>query len=67
MGGVLIIAVPFSAIGGLMAALDVYLELRHHLDRQSARREAIGAGVTTFAVLVALSVAASYLMHMIRW
>ena len=67
MDGVLTIAVPFSAIGGMMAALDIYLDLRHHLDDHTAARQALKAGLTTFVCLVALSVVAAYFMQVITW
>ena len=57
MPGVLIIALPFAIIGGLMAFLITYNEMQHHFDRTRATREAARAGLVAFAFLVLLSLA----------
>lgn len=58
----LIIIVPFSVLGGLMAAINVYREMMRHVGPGRARRLAVSAGITTFCLLVALGIAAALFM-----
>ena len=41
MRGALVILLPFSLIGGAMAAINTYRELVRHMDRRQAARLAI--------------------------
>lgn len=53
------IILPFSLIGGLMAYLITYEEMRHHFERPVAVAAAARTGVVTLLVLAALSLAAA--------
>ena len=55
MPGILIIALPFAVLGGLMASLITYNEMQHHFDHSRATMEAAKTGIIAFAFLVLLS------------
>ncbi len=58
----LAIALPFSLIGGLMAFLITYEEMRHHLARREAVAAAVRTGVVAFVVLVVLALVTARLL-----
>ena len=62
MRGELVIIIPFSLIGGAMAALNTYRELQRHMDRRRATRLALRTGVETFVVLAVMGVIAAWTM-----
>ena len=55
MLGILIIALPFAVIAGLMASLITYNEMQHHFDHRRAAIEAAKTGIIAFAFFVLLS------------
>lgn len=62
MIGLLVIALPFAAIGGVMAFLIQYEEMAHHLHRRAALVVAVEAGAVAFVALGVLSMAFAYLL-----
>jgi hypothetical protein len=56
------IALPFSAIGGLMAFLITYEEMRHHFDRKRSIIYALKTAIIAFVVLAMLSTVAARLL-----
>jgi H+/Cl- antiporter ClcA len=60
---VVLLSVVFGLLGAAIAALVFFQEYsKHGLSRRRVWREALSAGVVAFAVLVVLTMAATYLL-----
>lgn len=59
----LLIGLPFAVLGGAMAALITYHELRRHLYPPQALRESLRTGLTAALVLALLSTGAALLLN----
>ncbi|NPV48960.1 MAG: hypothetical protein HPY69_18620 [Armatimonadetes bacterium] len=58
----ILLSLPFALLGGAMAALITYHELRRHLYPPRAWREALKTGLVAATVLALLSTTAAWLM-----
>lgn len=58
----ILIGLPFAILGGAMAALITYHELRRHLYPPLALREALKTGLLAAGVLALLSTSAAWLL-----
>ncbi len=63
MAGIALFILAFSALGGLMAFLITYEEMRHHLKRRGALAAAARTGLVTFLVLGVLALAGGWLLR----
>jgi hypothetical protein len=62
MPGLLVIALPFAIIGGLMAFLITFHEMQHHFGRKRAAVEAAKTGVVACLVLVVVALVVAAVM-----
>ena len=67
MIGLLFIILPFASIGGLMAFLIQYEEMRHHHPNKAvAVRFALGTAIVAFVVLTVASLGIGLLISALR-
>lgn len=59
----IVLSLPFALLGGAMAALITYHELRRHLYPPRALREALKTGLIAAGVLGLLSATAGWLLR----
>jgi uncharacterized membrane protein len=63
---VLVIGLPFSALGSLMAYMIAFREYSHHfVDKRDAIKQSLQTALTAFVFLVSLTVALGLLLN--RW
>jgi len=61
---ILTATITFSPFAAIIAFIITYDEYQHHLDKKSARNQAIQAAVFTFIVFIVVGLLSGYVFNM---